>query len=110
MKVLCPYCKAPMEGEAALPRLSGRNLRVYRALVAGGPEGVDTDDLLVSMYDDDEFPTPGGPTVLRVQICDINKKIAPMNQRIVNWHRKRYRLTSVQESKDGKTVKAKKYG
>jgi hypothetical protein len=110
MTVICPYCKAPLKGEATLPRLSGRNLRVYRALVAAGPEGIESDELLVQMYDDDEYPTPGGPTVLRVQIHDINRKIAGTKQRIINWHRKRYRLVSVKESRNGKTVKEKKFG
>ena len=108
MKAICPYCKAPLTGEAALPRLTARHLRIYKALVAGGPEGVDTDELLVQMYDDDEFPTPGGPTVLRVQIHYINKKIASTGQRIMNWHRKKYRLVAIEESENGKAAEEKK--
>lgn len=99
MKHLCPYCKQQMSGDVTLPFLRPRKMRIYRAVLESGPEGIATDDLLARMYAEDEWPTPGGYQVLRVMICEINKVLN--GQRIVNAFRGRYRLINL-DDQDGK--------
>lgn len=94
MKPKCPYCGKFMDKDIVLPPMSARTLRVYRAVAAAGDNGIMAKDLLVRMYDDEEWPTPGGPTVLRVQICELNKILADYNQRIVGRRTAGYRLTT----------------
>ena len=98
----CPYCNGEIDNEIEIPRMSARMERVYKAVLASGTGGISPQDLLVRMYAEEEWPTPGGGTVLRVQIHAINKKIASINQRITNWHRGNYRLvaTKVQQERD----------
>ena len=98
MTTLCPYCKSELTGEAALPPMRDRMIRIYRTALEAGPEGIATPDLLVRMYRDDQWPTPGGFVVLRVMICEINKIINPLGQRIVN-KRGRYWLVSIDDQK-----------
>lgn len=98
MKAKCPYCGGPINGEAALPPMSSRMLRVYRTIAAAGHKGIMPIDLIPRMYDEDEWPTPGGGVVLRVQICGINKLIAPLNQRIVGKRSTGYRLIRYRET------------
>lgn len=76
--------------------------RIYEAVLGAGPEGISSDDLLVRMYADNEWPTPGGFVVLRVSICDMNKILKPYDQRIINAFRKRYKLINTKESKNEK--------
>lgn len=97
MTVVCPYCKAPLSGKAALPPMRMRWQRIYDAVLEAGPEGISTDDLLIKMYAENEWPTPGGFTVLRVSICDINKVLKPCGQRIINAFRKRYKLIGLED-------------
>lgn len=96
MTLLCPYCKQPLHGEMAIPPLKPRMKRIYKAMLEAGTEGITPEDLLVRMYDDGEWPTPGGPVVLRVQICEMNKALETIGQRIVSAHRGRYRLMHVE--------------
>lgn len=106
MKIVCPYCKQEMTGEVALPPLRPRWQRIYDALLQAGPQGMKPEDLQVRMYAEDEFPTPGGATVLRVSICDMNKKLRGFRQQIINWHRGCYRLVSTKEQ-ESEEIKAK---
>ena len=100
--ILCPYCKTELTGEATLPRMRSRMLRIYHAVLEAGPDGISPQDLLVRMYAEEEWPTPGGGTVLRVNIHELNKIIGPQQQRIINWHRGKYRLihTEVQHDQE----------
>lgn len=95
--ITCPFCKQGMDDVVDIPRMSARMERVYRAVVESGPAGIDPKNLLVKMYADEEWPTPGGGTVLRVVIHDINERISSINQRITNWHRGNYRLVKIKE-------------
>lgn len=104
MTATCPYCKSPMEGEAAVPRMSARMMRIYNTLLAAGPEGVPTAELIARMYADDEWPTPGGYAVLRGRIHLMNRKLIPHGQHIINWQRGRYRLVSVKDGDRGKKI------
>lgn len=106
MKTICPYCKQPMSLKPTVPPMRMRWQRIYQAVLEAGPDGISTDDLLVRMYADDEWPTPGGFTVLRVSICDINKRLEPYDQKIVNAFRKRYLLVNLKEQKDAKKVQS----
>lgn len=101
---ICPYCKGEMDG-IELPRMSGRMLRIYTAVLESGTAGISPSDLLVRMYAEEEWPTPAGGGILRVQIHEINKRIAAIHQRITNWHRGNYRLvsTKVQQQPDRKS-------
>lgn len=107
MKRSCPYCGGPLSGDAVLPKMSGRALRIYKTLVAAGPAGVKTPDLLVRMYAEEEWPTPGGNTVLRVQVHNLNKILASHGQHIV-WHSEYgrkdggYRLISTEQEYNDK--------
>ena len=74
-----------------------RMMRIYLAALNAGADGISSIELLARMYAEEEWPTPGGAVVLRVQIHELNKIIAPLHQRIVNWHRGKYRLVSTQE-------------
>lgn len=96
---ICPYCKGPLSEEAALPPMRPRWKRIYDAVVAAGPNGISTEDLLVRMYADDEMPTPGGFTVLRVSICEINKVLRATGQKVINAYRGCYRLIATEEIK-----------
>lgn len=98
MTLLCPYCKQPMSGEMSIPPMRPRMMRIYKATLEAGTHGITPEDLLVRMYDDGEWPTPGGPVVLRVQICEMNKILGTVDQRIVSAHRGRYRLMSLKEA------------
>ena len=75
---LCPYCKRPLKGDLAVPHLSKRQRIVYNAVVESSGEGARRDDLLKAIGS----VGPGGPIVLRVQVHEINKKIAAIKQRI----------------------------
>ena len=79
---VCPYCKTPLKGEAALPEMSQRQDVIYDSLAGAGHKGMSKDDLLRCIYSDDDIP-PGGPIVMRVQIHEINKKLKPLHQRII---------------------------
>lgn len=105
MKHVCPYCKRPMTGDMAMPPMRPRWQRIYKATLEAGPSGIHPEDLLVRMYGDNEWPTPGGPTVLRVCIHGINRMIASYGQRIVGSPRKNYRLTSTKKDELDETQK-----
>jgi hypothetical protein len=49
------------------------------------------------MYAEEEWPTPGGAGIMRVNIHTINHRIRHLNQRITNWHRGNYRLVQIKE-------------
>lgn len=104
MKHKCPYCGGPLEKDPDLPVMRQRWMRIYKTAASAGPHGIPATDLLVRMYADEEWPTPGGNTVLRVQIHEINKRIAPYHQRIVSAFdgpgksNTRYYLRSIGES------------
>jgi DNA-binding winged helix-turn-helix (wHTH) protein len=101
--MLCPYCKQPIDSEVAnLPRMSERRLRIFKTLLEAGPEGITRDDLLVRMYDEDEWPTPGGTTVLRVNIHEINRLIAPQNLYIEGRRMGGYRLVHLEDGDEEK--------
>lgn len=103
MKLVCPYCNQPVAGlPLTIPVMRYRWRRVYLAVVKAGVEGIETEDLLVRMYADDEMPTAGGWTVLRGVVHGINKLIEPepYRQRITGWPRGRYRLVSLREVED----------
>lgn len=95
MTEICPFCKEPMPAFTRIPLLHPRKQRIYNAVAGAGREGIDSEDLLVRMYADDEMPTPGGMQVLRVKIHEINKAIAVLNQRIVSAFRGRYVLKEI---------------
>jgi hypothetical protein len=95
--IVCPYCKGKISDEPELPRLSARMARIYRAVAAAGEKGISPSDLLVRMYADEEWPTPAGAGIMRVQIHEINKRIQSINQHITNWHRGNYRLVQIKE-------------
>lgn len=102
----CPYCGTEIEGTLALPLMSLRKKRILDAVTKAGRAGIKSDDLLVRMYGDDEWPTPGGPIVLRVQINYLNKILAPHGKRIRGIKGLGYFLISTreQESDDGKAI------
>jgi hypothetical protein len=93
-----------MSGEMALPILRPRWMRIYRACLEAGADGISSEDLLVRMYADDEWPTPGGNTVMRVCIHEINQIIAERSERIINQFRGRYRLVHVEDQDAEKEV------
>lgn len=95
--IVCPYCKGKISNEPELPRLSARMVRIYEAVLRAGTAGISPSDLLVRMYAEEEWPTPAGSGIMRVQIHEINKRIASINQRITNWHRGNYRLVQIKE-------------
>lgn len=92
---LCPYCKQPMNRAMSFPQMRPRKQRIYQAVLEAGPKGIAPDDLLVRMYGENEWPTPGGPAVLRVMICEMNKVLKGEGQRIKNVYRGRYSLVHV---------------
>lgn len=94
-----------MNKDIELPPMSARTLRVYKNVAAAGDKGIMPKDLLVRMYDDDEWPTPGGSTVLRVQICELNKVLAEYDQRIVGRRTAGYRLTSLKKDHNDRQSK-----
>ena len=101
--MLCPYCKQPSASDIAnLPRMSARRFRVFRALLDAGSEGIARDDLLVRMYDTDEWPTPGGETVLRVHIHELNKILEPQRMFIEGRRMGNYRLVHLHEDNNAK--------
>lgn len=61
--------------------MSDRQQKVYWAVAHGGPKGKPTRDLLKAMYHPAD-PGPGGGIVLRVQIHELNKKLASVGQEI----------------------------
>lgn len=99
---LCPYCKRPMNQAMSFPPMRPRKQRIYQAVLEAGPRGIAPDDLLVRMYGDDEWPTPGGPAVLRVMICEMNKVLKSQGQRIMSVYRGRYSLVHLTEDVDVK--------
>ena len=74
----CPYCRQPLKGEFALPRMSSRQRTIYEAVTAAGSRGIKTEKL-VSLIDSNG---PGGGVVLRVQVHELNRKLASLGQRI----------------------------
>lgn len=102
--IVCPYCKSNIKKEPEIPKMSARMLRVYKAVVEAGPDGIHPQDLLVKMYAEAEWPTPGGGTVLRVQIHEINKLIGVLQQRIVGCYFGNYRIITTKERVDGQEV------
>lgn len=94
-----------MSGIAPIPQMSVRMQRVYDAVAGAGPKGIPTNDLIARMYGHDEWPTPGGCVVIRVQVCYINKLIAPLNQRIVGKRGIGYRLISTKGERNGTAIK-----
>lgn len=105
MKPKCPYCGQRMDKDIELPPMSARKIRVYKTVAAAGDKGIMSNDLLVRMYDDDEWPTPGGGVVLRVQVCELNKILAGYNQRIVGRRSNGYRLTTLERANNGRQNK-----
>lgn len=90
----CPYCGGKLTGEKVLPVLPRRQRRIYDAVVAGSNNGVPADELLKIMYSDDTI-TPSARGVLRVQVYELNKKIAPIGQRIKGGWATGYRLITL---------------
>lgn len=93
----CPYCGGELHGEAAIPPMSQRQLRIYKSVVAAGSEGIAMNDLIPRMYADNQWPTPGAWTVLRVQVHAINRLIGNLNQRISGNKRGAYRLVRIND-------------
>ena len=60
--------------------MSKRKRLIYDAIVAAGPEGIMPHTILKTIYGDQL--TKGGGVVLRVQICELNKILAKIGQRI----------------------------
>lgn len=90
----CPYCGSKMKGKAALPFIPPRRMRIYDAVIAAGKAGISSANLLLVFYGDKK-PPPGGAIVLRVNIHELNKIIAPIGHCIVG--RQGYRLVSVKD-------------
>lgn len=95
MKRRCPYCGTVCNIED--PVLSERKTRLYRAVIESGKDGITSASLLAHMYAFGEKPSKHGFVVMRVQVHDINKKLAPFNKRIQARPRGRYRLVSIKE-------------
>lgn len=74
----CPYCRQPLKGDLALPRMSARQRTIYDAVVGAGNMGIRT-ERLVSLIDSNG---PGAGIVLRVQVHELNKKLLSVRQRI----------------------------
>jgi hypothetical protein len=71
----CPYC-----GHVGVPPnyqfgLSRKRRDVFNAIVAAGPEGVDSTDLVDMFFDDGTDERIAGYTTLRTTIHAINQKI-----------------------------------
>ena len=111
MKDVCPYCKHEITEEPALPPLRPRKRRIYQAVLEAGPAGISPEDLLVRMYGETEWPTPGGPQVMRVMICEMNKALEPYGQRISSRRPFKgcYKLYSLPQPKGLKSNEAKAY-
>src|SRR5690348_4969921 len=72
--IKCPYCGGPFTAALPLP-MSARKRRIYNALVAAGPPGVRTHELIVAMHGPDENLSPSAYGQLRREVCEINKKL-----------------------------------
>lgn len=93
IKYKCPYCGQETEKALHL-ELKQRERRIYNAVLNAGDKGISPQDLLVRMYADDEWPTPGGPVVLRVQIHYLNNILKQYGQHIDGDKSHGYRLVS----------------
>jgi len=67
-----------MSGDLALPLMSDRQRIIYNAVAKAGNTGIRTKEL-VELIDSNG---PGANIVLRVQICELNKKLSSLYQRI----------------------------
>jgi len=83
----CPYCNGPLEkNRANFISLSAKQRVVFDAIVAAGVDGI-KQSALQSRF----FPTSSDITI-RVFVCYINKKIAPLH---IKSHGKMVRLDPV---------------
>jgi hypothetical protein len=90
----CPYCGSQIEGRMAMPRLSARQVRIYDAVAAAGPDGISAESLLKKMYNG-EKQTAGSNVVMRVTIHYMNARLTEIGQRVQGGIGGRYRLTSL---------------
>lgn len=100
----CPYCGGPLTGAAALPVMSHRKINIYNAVAQAGSTGIPSNDLVNKMFSDWPEVPPSGYGMLRTSICELNKIIAPLNQRIVGRRMVGYRLTTTNGDSYGETA------
>ncbi len=68
----CPYCRAPM---AAKPEynLSPRHKKMFEAVVAAGPHGIDAGQFMKEF-----FKPSNSPVTVRTTINRLNERIEPL--------------------------------
>lgn len=91
MNLSCPYCGGPLPNNLAIPLMSRRQMRIYKAVCAAGREGISIKALIVAMFDG-KTPAPSAYGMLRVQIHSINRIIAVNGQQITGSVRGGYQL------------------
>lgn len=71
----CPYCGSKTELPNYQFSLSKKRREVFGAIVAAGPEGIESSDLIDLFFDDGTPERVGGYTTMRTTIHAINQKI-----------------------------------
>lgn len=84
----CPCCGQTLPDDMPLGlRLRGNERRIYERVRKAGQHGITSERLFDWLYADDPN---GGPAsqrnVVQVTICNINKKLKMINQRIESEH------------------------
>ena len=97
MTAKCPYCGTELAHNPLLPQMSERRLKVYRAVAAGGHDGISKGDLATAIFGNDP-PPQSIHIMLRVLVHGINRILRDFNgQKIVSNRRGGYYLISVLE-------------
>lgn len=100
MILRCPYCKGPIPKDMVVTKMSARRVRIYDAVCASGPRGIEIRDLITVTFG--KQPPRSAYGMLRVHIHAINTIITAYEQRITADRRGRYQL---KERTDGETIK-----
>ena len=74
----CPYCQQGVIFPNYQFALSRKRRNVFNAIVAAGPEGIDSTQLLDLFFDDGTELRVGGYTTMRTTIHAINQKIGKL--------------------------------
>lgn len=103
----CPYCGGHLspnqQAELQLKLLSHRHQRIYNTMMEAGPIGVTVDYLIETVWPDVKPESAYG--MLRVGICELNKKLARINGHRIRGSRGNgyYLITPDQERRHGTT-------
>ena len=89
----CPYCGRPFHKKSLeLPVLSGRQARIYQAVLASGSMGIDIRKLEKIMLNGAKAQASTN-TMLRVNIFAVNQAIKKLGQRVEAKRSDGYYLT-----------------